>query len=128
MNQFSGDGNLGAAPVLKSVKVGSEQRSVLELRIAFDNYVVTEQNEGEVKYEEQGSFWLSASLWGKRAERAAKVLVKGARVHVTGKLVQQDWTDKESGEERTALVLQADDVYLSTVRVDAVQFAEKKAA
>jgi len=128
-NYFSGDGNLGAAPILKSVSVGGTKKSVAEFRVAFDNYVtVNNEKTGETEYEEKGSFWLNVSLWGPRAERAVAVLVKGARVHVTGKLTLASWKDKESGEDREALQLQAEDVFLSTVRLDSVKFKEKKEA
>jgi single-strand DNA-binding protein len=125
-NDFRGDGNLGAVPVLKSVSVGGEKRSVAEFRIAFDNYTSSlDDATGETKYEEKGSFWLNATLWGPRGERAVALLTKGARVHVTGKLTLAKWTDKESGEEREALQLQADDIFISTVRVETVSFKEK---
>ena len=37
-NEFSGTGNVGDLPILKSVMVGSEERQVAELRVFFDEY------------------------------------------------------------------------------------------
>ena len=50
-----------------------------------------------------------------------KLLQKGARVHVTGRLVEEAWQDKD-GEARTAIRLNLDDIYLSTMRIDTVTF------
>ncbi len=121
-NRFEGRGNLGNDPVLKWVDVAGEKRAVCELRVYFDRQV----REGE-SWKEQGGFWLNISYWGKRAEQASKLLVKGCRVSVVGSLVQDTWVDKETGEEKTRLVLDADSVDLDLMRVESLKFAEKRA-
>lgn len=121
-NEFTGDGNLGEAPVLKTVPVGNEKQQVCELRIFFDRY----KQVGEDKFEQKGGFWMTCSIWGNRAELAAKHLIKGARVHAKGSLEQESWADKESGEVREALRLRLDDIYVSLLRIENVTFKEKK--
>ena len=115
-NRFEGRGNLAAAPELKHVQVDGEERLVAEMRIYFDRRVP----DGDDGYTDRGGFWLTASLWGVRAELAANLLPKGARVHVNGTLVQHTWNDKDSGEERRATELVADYVSLDLGRVEGV--------
>ncbi|MDD5395370.1 MAG: single-stranded DNA-binding protein [Thiothrix sp.] len=123
-NRFEGRGNLGNDPVLKFVEVaGGEKRAVCELRVYFDRQVKDGDN-----WKEQGGFWLNVSYWGKRGEQAGKLLVKGCRVSVVGMLVQESWADKETGEEKSRLVLEADSVDLDLLRVESVRFVEKQAA
>jgi len=68
---------------------------------------------------------MNASVWDKRGEDVAQHLRKGARVHVAGRLAEQEWTDKESGEVRKTMQLNADDVYLSLSRLEEVKFRPK---
>ena len=78
-NRFQGTGNLGAKPELKHVDRDGETLAVVDLRIYFDRPVRTE---GEDSFEDRGGFWITASIWGQRAERAAAVFDKGMRVGV----------------------------------------------
>lgn len=113
-NRFEGRGNLAAAPELKRVQVVGEERLVAELRVYFDRQVP----DGDGGFIDRGGFWLTANLWGPRAEVAANLLPKGARVHVIGTLVQDTWTDKDTGTQRTAVELVADYVSLDLGRVE----------
>lgn len=124
MNQFGDTGNLADAPTLKTVQVNGEDRKVAEMRVFFDEY----KSDGQGGFEQDGGFWLDVSVWGRRAEQAAELLRKGARVNVTGRLEEDRWTDKETGEERSKLRLVANDVFLSLSRIEAVQFRPKRTA
>jgi len=117
-NDFRGRGNLGSAPTLKQVEVDGELRSVAQLRVYFDRSVP----DGDGGFVDRGGFWLDVSVWGAKGEAAARILRKGARVSVSGTLVNQEWTDKESGETRSRLELRADNVDLDLLRVDNVQW------
>lgn len=113
-NRFEGRGNLAAAPELKRVDVDGEERLVAGLRIYFDRQVP----DGEDGFVDRGGFWLNANLWGERAEGIARLLPKGARIHVTGTLVQDAWRDADSDEERRALQLVIDHLGLDLGRVE----------
>ena len=123
-NQFNGTGNIGMPPILKTVSVKGEQRKVLELRVLFDAYK-SDGNDGYVQ-DDAASFWKDVVVWGDRGERAASHLVKGARVHVTGTVRGEKWKDKTTGEDRYSDSVQADDVFLSFVRVEAVTYRQPK--
>lgn len=119
-NRFEGNGNLGDAPALKRVRVGDEQRPVLELSIYFDRRVPT----GDGAFAEKGGFWLNANLWGKRAEIAAPLLAKGARVHAIGELELETWDD--DGEERSAFKLNLDALTIDPLRVQEISYKESR--
>lgn len=128
-NTFTGTGNLGAVPSLRNVDVqaeggGKEKRAVCDLRVYIDRRIP----DGKGEFVDRGGFWLTASLWGPRAEAAAKLLSKGARVTVSGTLYLHTWKDKESGEDRTDLRLDADDVTLNLLRIDSVEFQPARGA
>ena len=122
-NEFRGTGNVGDTPALKSVKVGDEERKVAELRVFFDEY----RPDGNGGFEQTGGFWLSVNVWGeRRAAEVAQHVKKGARVHVVGRLTESKWTAKESGEERRALQVSADDLFLSLARLSDVGFKPRR--
>lgn len=123
-NDFQGAGNLGDAPTLKRAMVAGEPQPVLELSIYFDRPVPIENG----AFEDRGGFWLSAEIWGKRAEQAATVLAKGARVRVGGTLVQDTWTDKDTEEERSAFKLKLDWIAIDPMRIEQVKFKESSRA
>ncbi|MDE0855609.1 MAG: single-stranded DNA-binding protein [Nevskia sp.] len=119
-NRFEGSGNLGDAPALKRVRVGDEQRPVLELSIYFDRRVPA----GEGAFVEKGGFWLNCNLWGKRAEQAAPLLTKGARVYAIGDLELETWEDE--GTERSAFRLNLDQVLIDPLRVVDIKYRESR--
>lgn len=121
-NEFRGTGNLGDNPTLKTVTVSGEDRKVAELRVFFDDY----RPDGKGGFEQTGGFWLNVSAWGNRAVDAERLLRKGARVHVAGHLAEQEWTDKDSGELKKAMALNADEVYLVLSRIEDVTFKAKR--
>ena len=120
-NVFVGKGNLGTPPTLKRVSVNGEDRAVCELRIFFDEY--SRDAQGEIQ--QSGGFWLSCSAWDRLAEASAKLLRKGARVKVEGRLREENWQDKTSGEMKSEYRLAVDDVTLVLSRIESVLFKEK---
>ena len=91
----------------------------------FDDYKPTPT--GGV--EQSGGFWLDVSVWGDTlAESVAQHLTKGARVHVTGRLSESKWNVQGTGEERRAMQLNADNVFLSLARIENVRFRAKRDA
>ena len=124
-NEFSGTGNVGDQPLLKTVMVGNEERQVAELRVFFDEY----RQDGKGGLEQAGGFWLDVNVWGERlAAEAAQLVKKGARVHVIGRLAETQWTVTATGEERSALHLNADHLFLSLTRLAEVKFKPRREA
>ena len=124
-NEFSGTGNVGDLPILKAVMVGSEERQVAELRVFFDEY----RQDGKGGLEQADGFWLDVNVWGERlAAEVAQLVKKGARVHVIGRLAETQWTVTATGEERSALHLNADHLFLSLTRLAEVKFKPRREA
>lgn len=124
-NEFRGTGNAGDMPVLKTVLVGNEERQVAELRVFFDEY----RQDGHGGVEQAGGFWLDVNVWGERhAAEVARLVKKGARVHVIGRLVESRWTVTATGEERSALYLNAEHLFLSLTRLAEVRFQPRRDA
>lgn len=119
-NHFSGVGNLGTDPELHEVTVNGEDRQVAEMRVYFDRSVPKENGE----YQDEGGFWLTVSLWGARAEPAAKILKKGARVQVDGILREESWDD-EAGAAHCALRLTASRIGIDPVCIESVGYRRR---
>ncbi len=121
-NSYQGTGNLGERPTLRTVRVDGKERKVAELRVIFDHY----RPDGQGSLAQSGGHWLDVSLWDYKAEQAARLLHKGARVHVIGRIEVDTWTDRGTGELWEKLRVVADDVLLSMARVKSVEFEARR--
>ena len=122
-NEFRGTGNVGGPPSLTTVMVGDEPRQVTALRVFFDDY----RSDGAGGVEQTGGFWLDVNVWGERhAAEVAQLVRKGARVYVTGRLAESVWTVTTTGEERRALYLNADQLFLSLARLAEVTLKPRR--
>jgi single-strand DNA-binding protein len=81
-------GNLGKDPELK--EFGSDKKKLLKVSIATND--AYKNGAGEKVEETQ---WHNIVAWGKNAEIMGKYLVKGSEVVIEGKLVNNNYTDKE---------------------------------
>ena len=123
-NEFSGTGNAGEDPYLKQVTVGNKQRTIAVLRVFFPEFGLV-VNGG---LEQTGGFWLDVNVWGDyRATEVKRHVKKGARVHVSGRLSETKWTVTATGEERRALYLNADKLFLALSRVAQVHYKPRRA-
>ncbi|MDX5298270.1 MAG: single-stranded DNA-binding protein [Gammaproteobacteria bacterium] len=117
--EFKGRGNLGTHPVIRHVTLDGAFRAVLNLRVYFDR----PRRRLDGTYEDHGGFWMTVSVWDERAEQAARLLRKGARVYVEGALRLHAW--EESGEARSELRLESDYLALDMGRLQQVGFRER---
>jgi len=93
-------GNLTRDPELRFTTTG---RGVASFGIAVGRRY---QVNGE--WQEQTSFF-NVTAWGQLGENAAASLTKGARVVVTGRLEQREYTTRD-GDKRTAIDVIADEL------------------
>jgi single-strand DNA-binding protein len=47
--------------------------------------------------------YIDITLWGKQAESLSQYLAKGKQIAVDGKLKQERWTDRDTGNNRSKL-------------------------
>ncbi|MGV9296265.1 MULTISPECIES: single-stranded DNA-binding protein [Amycolatopsis] len=96
-------GNLTSDPELRFTPSGA---AVANFTVASTPRTLDRQS-GEWKDGE--ALFLRCSIWRQAAENAAESLSRGARVLVTGRLVQRSFETKE-GEKRTVVELQVDEI------------------
>ena len=118
-NKFKGTGNLGKTPELKYINTADGQRAVANFSIRFDR----DKRLDDGSYVDNGGFWLDTAIFGKQAERVAKLLSKGNRVYAEGSLKQQTW--EKDGQEFRKLVLEASYLAPDLLGVDGIQFQVK---
>ena len=100
-NNVSIAGNLVADPELRYTKGGA---AISSLRVAVNRRW---NKNGE--WEEETSFF-DVTAWSSLAENCADTLAKGMRVTVTGRLEEQKWEDKTTGDPRRKVVIVADEI------------------
>lgn len=91
-------GNLGQAPDLRHTKDG---RPVATLNIASNRVFYDKNDEKQTE-----TCWMRATVWGKKAENAAKYLRKGSGVFVAGRLVNSEYED-DKGIKRYSVDIMA---------------------
>tara|TARA_B100000029_G_scaffold335106_2_gene327230 strand:+ start:6339 stop:6752 length:414 start_codon:yes stop_codon:yes gene_type:complete len=100
-NNVSIAGNLVADPELRYTNNGA---AIAGLRMAVNRRW---NKDGE--WEEETSYF-DVTAWAQLAENCAESLTKGMRINVVGRLEEQRWEDKESGEPRRKVVVIADEI------------------
>lgn len=121
-NQFSGEGNLGQDPEIRTIEKDGETLTVANCRIYFDRQKKTDDG-----YEDAGGFWLNVEIWGARAEHIGRLYGKGARVEVRGSLVNDNY--EKDGATVTAFKVVARSINLvPTSKIESVTHKAAEAA
>jgi single-strand DNA-binding protein len=87
LNRATLIGNLGSDPELRFTE---GNRAVLKFRIATTETYLTQDRE-----QKQVTHWHNVVIWGKRAEALQKLLSKGSRVYVEGRIETRSYEDKD---------------------------------
>ena len=98
-------GNLTRDPEVRYTTGGT---AVCDISLAV-NAQWTDKRTNERK--EEVSF-IDVTLWGRTAEIAGEYLAKGRPVLIEGRLQQDRWDDKETGQKRSKLKVVADSMQL----------------
>lgn len=101
LNRCTISGNLGADPELRLTQGGSH---ILSMRIAVND---RRKNSQTGEYEDYCN-WVSATMFGPRAEAISKHLRKGQKVAIDGKLRYSEW--ERDGYRRSKLEVIVDDL------------------
>ena len=97
-------GNLTADPELRFTPSGA---AVANFTVASTPRKFNKQTN---EFEDGETLFLRCSVWREAAENVAESLTRGVRVVVTGNLVSRSWEDKDSGQKRTVMEMQVDEV------------------
>jgi len=90
-------GNLGTAPEVRKLQSGD---SVANFSVATSETWNDKNGEKQVRTE-----WHKVSIFGKGADIASKILTKGAKVFIEGKLRTRKWEDKNGNNQYTTEII-----------------------
>ena len=97
-------GNLTADPELRFTQSGA---AVAGFTVASTPRKFNKQTN---EFEDAETLFMRCSVWREAAENAAESLARGMRVVVTGNLVSRSWEDKDTGQKRSVMEMQVDEV------------------
>ena len=96
MNSWTGIGNLGANPELRSTPSG---RSVTNFAIAVDRRYYSGQGEDRELIRETD--WINVVVWNGLAEVCSRYLQKGSKVCIEGPIRSRAFTDRNGVKHNT---------------------------
>ena len=102
-------GNLGKDP---EIRYFEENVPKVRFSIATTEYYKDKNGNRSEQTE-----WHSVVMWRAMAENAHKLLKKGMRVYIEGKIQTNQWTDKD-GHKKTSVEVVADHFILLTPKTD----------
>ena len=97
-------GNLTGDPELRFTPSGA---AVANFTVASTPRLFDRQTS---EWKDGETLFMRCSIWREAAENVAESLHRGTRVVVTGRLVSRSWDDKESGQKRTVMEMQVDEI------------------
>lgn len=112
-NNLTITGNLTADPELKYFDSGS-------VKTTFSVAVTRTWKDTAGEKQEQTSF-IDVTTWRFLAEDVARVLQKGSRVTVSGRMEQQTWDDKTDGSKRNKIIIVADEVSVAVSQMESYE-------
>lgn len=107
-------GNLTREPELRYTPSGA---AVCNFSIAVNQKYTSN---GEQK--EEVSFF-EIQVWGKQAESCSKYLAKGSSAFIEGRLKQETWQDKDTGQNRSKIIIVAERVQFMSKPQESTQQA-----
>ena len=111
MNKVLLAGNLTRNPELRETQNGTPVGS---FGLAMNERYRTRDGE-----DREDVCFVDVEVWGRQAETCDQYLEKGAPAFIEGRLRLNQWEDRESGEQRSRIMVKADRVqFLSTLNRD----------
>lgn len=111
MNTFTGIGNLGKDPELRTTPSG---RSVTNFNLAIDRRYYTGQGDERRLIKETD--WTPVVVWNGLAEVCASYLQKGSKVCVEGSLRPRQYTDRDGVKHNTFEIVARNVHFLDRIR------------
>ena len=110
-------GNVTRDPELRYIGSGT---AVLDLGLAVNRRVKNQNGE----FRDEATF-VTVTIWGKTAENCAEYLSKGRAVFVEGRLKNDQWEDKKTGEKRSKIAIVAENVQFLSPRGERTERGER---
>ncbi len=120
---FSGEGNIGSEPEFHEFpNAEDEPHRLLRLNVYFDNPVP----KSDGSFEDRRGFWSTVELWHKDARAWSRLYQTGMRVMVDGRMVREQWQDREDNPQVT-FKIEARRIGVLPYRIEAIKMAPKAA-
>lgn len=103
-NQVTLVGNVTDDPELRFTPSG---QAVANFTVAVNRRFRNNQTN---EWEDRLDGFFRCSCWREQAENVAESITKGTRVVVVGRLQQRSWDDAETGQRRSVIEIQVDEV------------------
>lgn len=113
INSVAISGNITRDP---DSRVTTSGTNVLKFSVAVNER--RKSKDGE--WEDYASF-IDCVMFGRRAEAISRYIHKGTKVSVQGKLSQDRWKDKSTGESRSKIQVMVDEIELMSRREEPTQ-------
>jgi single-strand DNA-binding protein len=97
-------GNLTADPELRFTPAGA---AVANFTVASTPRMFDRESK---EYKDGDTLFLRCAIWREAAENVTNSLTKGMRVIVTGRLKSRSYEDKKTGDKRTVIELEVDEI------------------
>ena len=111
VNRVNLSGNLGQDPEMRTTQGGS---NILSFSVAVNDRRKNPQTGEWVDY----TNWIPCTVFGARAEALSRILTKGMKVAVEGKLRWSQWEDKDTSKKRSKIEVIVDEVDFMSRRND----------
>ena len=104
-------GRLTFDPELRHTPGGTP---VSDLRLATTRVYFTKDNERR-----EEPLYIDVTVWGSQASNCCQYLKKGRQIHVEGYLKMESWEDRNTGDKRTKIKVEANNIlFLDSGRRD----------
>lgn len=111
MNTFTGIGNLGSDPTLRSTPSGG---NVTNFSIAIDRKYYRGTGEDRTLVKETD--WIPVVAWGTLATTCSNYLQKGSKVAVTGSIRPRSYTDSNGNTRSTFEIIATEVEFLDRIK------------
>ena len=103
-------GRIGQDPVVLS-------NGGIRLRVVTNDRT---KNDQTGQWEDSKTSWWTVKIWNRLADQCKDILKKGYEVTVIGKIYEENWKDKTTGEARNSYEIQAESIAVTpyTIKKD----------
>ena len=103
-------GRIGQDPVVLS-------NGGIRLRVVTNDRT---KNDQTGQWEDSKTSWWTVKVWNRLADQCKDILKKGYEVTVIGKIYEENWKDKTTGEARNSYEIQAESIAVTpyTIKKD----------
>ena len=110
-------GRIGQDPVVLS-------NGGIRLRVVTNDRV---KNDQTGQWEDSKTSWWTVKIWNRMADQCKDILKKGYEVTVIGRIYEENWKDKTTGEARNSYEIQADSIAVTpyTIKKDIIVPVDK---